>query len=140
MKSAIAVAFDYRASFALAACAVAIMGLASVAVLTCALPLTLSIAGAMVPWLAGALALWRFRHPSLRRIAYGESGWVAVTSGDDEEPVLLRGHTRCGPLQRLDFVRGDGRRLRIVLTPDNADTDTRRRLRLILERAEIVQI
>lgn len=64
---------------------------------------------------------------------------MAVTTENDEEPVLLRGHARCGPLQGLDFVRADGRCLRVVLTPDNADTDTRRRLRLILDRAEIVQ-
>ena len=51
----------------------------------------------------------------------------------------LVAHVRLGSWVVLDF-RGTGRRrFRAVLGPDNIDADTRRRLILLLSRAEVAQ-
>jgi hypothetical protein len=81
----------------------------------------------------------RFKRPGFHRIAYGAVGWALVDSNDAVLHVDLIAHSRIGAWLVLDFRNPDRRRFRAVLGPDNLDADTRRRLILLLSRAEVVR-
>jgi hypothetical protein len=89
--------------------------------------------------LAAIKAIKRFNRPGFRRIAYGAVGWILVGAIDAEYHVELIAHSRMGAWLVLDFRGADGRRFRAVLGPGNIDADTRRRLILLLSRAEVAQ-
>lgn len=137
MKSAPTIAFDYRPS----------RGVGTVAALVC-------LAAASAPWLtalpplactalslaaiaSGAHALQRFLKPRFRRIAYRESGWTLLDAYHTEHAAVLESHAHLGVLLALGFRTGPRSRLRVMLTPDNLDAHSRRRLVLMLARAEI---
>lgn len=134
MRSAPAIAFDYRPSFTLAAALVVMMVLAWVAIHLCGLglPLKLAFWGASLVWSAdGLLRLFR---PSYTRVAHGESGWTLVDRNGNEISASLAQYARLGFVQMLDFKAE--RRFRLVLMPDNLDAQTRRKLALLLARAD----
>lgn len=139
MKSAPAIAFDFRPSRIVLAPAAAVVALATAApwftrfsAPVCAM-LSLAACG------FGAWALWRFLHPPFQRVAWRASGWTLVDAAGNEHAALLESHARLGTLLALGFRYGAHVRCRLVLAPDNAAADTRRRLILLLGRAEVVQ-
>jgi hypothetical protein len=135
MKSAPTIAFDHHPSRRIAGIALAV-----------------ALAAALAPWLTdlalpargllsllalafAAFALRRYLQPAFRRIAHGAAGWVLVDEAGREHTATLHGHARLGALLTLDLRHARGR-FRVVLAPDNLDADTRRRLVLLLARAE----
>jgi hypothetical protein len=137
MKSASAIAFDYRPSRWLALAAAAIVCAAIAAPWFSALPFAIRIALSVVVCALGAVSLLRFLHTPFRRIAYRASGWTLLDTSDREHTALLRSYARLGAWISLDFQLDRSRRFRAVLGPDNLDAETRRRLVLLLARAEV---
>lgn len=134
MKSAPAIAFDYRPSRRLAFAAGGLAAMAIVALSVSGLPLLVrGVLAAIVVAYAG-IGLRRFLAPPCVRIARDATGWRLVEPGGEAVAATLAGHVRRGPLLVLDFRVSGRPRFHAVLTPDMLDTDTRRRLVLILAR------
>lgn len=87
----------------------------------------------------GASALFRHWRPPFRRIAYEAAGWMLIGMDGQEHAVLLASHVHLGALLAMDFQHGSRAHFRAVFAPDNLDPDTRRRLILMLARAEVAQ-
>ncbi|MGH8172468.1 MAG: protein YgfX [Rhodanobacteraceae bacterium] len=137
MKSASAIAFDHRPSRLIALAAGAIVYAAVAAPWFSGLPVGVRVALSLVAGAVGIFLVRRFLKSPIRRIAYRASGWVLVDCGDREHAALLRSHACLGPWVSLDFERDRARRFRAMLGPDNLDTETRRRLVVLLARAEV---
>lgn len=132
MKSAPAIAFDYRPCRGIG---IAIAGMTAIALLA------ISRSGIGPAWIwplgvfalvTGLHALYRHFHPDTVRIARTDGGWLLVDRAGEERAVSLAGHARRGWLLVLQF---DGERVgrrSFVLTTDNLDPDLRRRLMLVL--------
>ena len=139
MKSAAAIAFDYRQSRWIAVAVVLIAMLAGLAVALSEVSLVSKVALACA---AGAYAAWsldRFlRTNNIRRAAWQQGGHWRLAEADGSEHVaeLEHGSVRGGWIV-LRLRRADKRRETLVLGPDNSDADTRRRLRVALARASI---
>jgi len=88
---------------------------------------------------AGVASLARFERVAFPRIALRASGWTLVDATGVEHTANLVAHVRLGTWLLLDFRSANRRRFRAVLGPDNIDADTRRRLILLLSRAEVAQ-
>ncbi|QQP97615.1 hypothetical protein [Lysobacter enzymogenes] len=116
---------DWRPSRWLAAALVLIGLLAAFAVLACELPPPLAwpLAALAAGW-GTALARRELRRPPRRLRFAGARAWL-----DDAPIAQLRLHWR-GPLARLEFRTGDGRRGRLLWWPDRLDAHGRRELRL----------
>jgi hypothetical protein len=139
MRSAPAIAFDYRASHWLARAITAGVLAAIVAPWLSRLPAIACGAASLGTLLAGAVSLARFKRAGFRRIALRASGWTLVDTAGVEHTADLVAHVRLGPWLVLDFRSAGRRRFRAVLGPDNMDADTHRRLILLLSRAEVAQ-
>ena len=136
MKSATAIAFDYRPSRLLAA---AIVAVAAVAVASVAL-------SGMQPWLklvAGTTAcayagfvLRAFLRTGACRIAWLEAGHWRVQSTAGERIAELLGASVRGPWIVLRLCGNNRKTFAFVLAPDNSDADTRRRLCVRLSRPQ----
>ena len=87
----------------------------------------------------GIVALRRFARARFVRIAYRASGWVLVDDTGTERAADLAAHARYGHWIALDFRLDRKRRFRALVGPGNADLETRRRLIVLLSRAEVVQ-
>lgn len=144
MKSVPAISFDYVPSRRVAIATLVMAVMALIAVAMCALPLWLRmIIGSGVVCVAWVAILRQQRSP-FRHIGYGAGGWRLLDIDDTEHPVCLRHHAVLGPLLTLDFSpddgsRGVGKHFRPVFAGDNLDPETRRRLVLLLSRAEVLQ-
>lgn len=101
------------------------------------MPACVALSSAVVAY--GAYALYRFWNPRFQRVAYRASGWLLLDAQGTDHPAILQSHAHHGRVLALGFRVGPRELLRVVLTPDNLDTDSRRRLILMLARAEIVQ-
>ena len=139
MKSAPSIAFDARPSRVLACAAAIGVVAAAIAPWQSALPTSLRVIASVAALVTGAVALRRFAKARFERVAYGVTGWTLTVANTDASPAELIAHRRIGPWLSLDFREADRRRFRIVLGPDNCDADTRRRLALMLARAEIAR-
>lgn len=139
MKSAPTIAFDYRPSRGIAVVASIVVIAAAAAPWFSGLPWSTAIALSLTALVVGANALKHFTHAAFRRIAFQASGWKLVDFDEAEHTVDLMAHTRLGSWLVLDFRHARSRRLRAVLGPDNVDAETRRRLILLLARAEVAQ-
>lgn len=139
MKSAPTIAFDYRPSRWIGATALLVYASAVLAPWLSGLSLFVCAALSLAAIAFGAYALHRFWKPPFRRIAYRASGWVLIDAANEEHAAVLESHAHLGALLALRLRVGPRSRLRLVLVPDNLDADTRRRLVLMLARAEIVQ-
>ena len=136
MKSAAAIAFDYRPSRWLQAAMAAASLLAFVAILASGIGVALKVAA-----IAGAAALFAFELRRLRRplivrcVWYGDGQWrVRDTSGNDHAASLQYSSVR-GNLIVLRMrvpMRGGAA---LILLPDNCDAPTRRQLRVRLAHA-----
>ncbi len=134
MRSAPAIAFDYRPSRRLAAAAGLLAGLAVVAVAASGLPAGLRIALGVAVLLYAGLALRRFLAPPWLRIARDASGWRLVDRAGEAVATTLAGHVQRGPLLVLAFITPGWPRFHCVLSRDGIDADTWRRLLLVLAR------
>lgn len=116
---------DWRPSCLLAAALVLVGLLAAFAALACELPPPLAwpLAALAAGW-GAALARAELRRPPRRLRFAGTRAWL-----DDAPIAQLRLHWR-GPLARLEFRTGDGRRGRLLWWPDCLDAHGRRELRL----------
>jgi len=137
MKSANAIAFDYRPSRWLL---VAILGMAALALLSVAVSgmpgwAKTGLCTVAASW--AGFALGRFWRPQITRAAWQPGGHWRVTDGDGNEHVaeLHRAVAR-GAWIVLNLRHGD-KRVTLILGPDNCDADTRRRLRVRLTGAEL---
>jgi hypothetical protein len=139
MKSAPGIAFDYRPSAAVVALTSVIVVAAAAAPWLSAAWLPVKAAISIAALAFGARALGRFARAGFVRIAYRASGWVLVDSAGTEHAADLASHARHGPWIALDFRLDRKRRFRALLGPGNIDAETRRRLILLLSRAEVVQ-
>jgi toxin CptA len=104
-----------------------------------ALPLYAKIAISIVAAAYGIDALRRFARAGFLRIAYRATGWVLVDADGTEHAAALASHARYGDWIALDFRLDGRRRFRALVGPGNVDAETRRRLILLLSRAEVVQ-
>lgn len=138
MKSAPTIVFDYRPSRWLGIAATLVCACAIIAPWTSALPMPLRAALSLGALGWGARMLHGFLKPPFRRIALRASGWTLINAANEEHAAILESHARVGRLIALALRHGPHARFRAVLTPDNLDADTRRRLVLLLSRAEIV--
>lgn len=138
MKSAPTIAFDYRPSRWIGTAGALVCAAAAFAPWLSGLPWLARVALSLAAIAFGTHALNRFLNPHFRRIAYRASGWVVLDAHDTEHVAALESHAHLGVLLALGFRTGPRARQRVVLTPDNLDADSRRRLVLMLARAEIV--
>jgi len=139
MKSALAIVFDYRPSRRIAAAVSVACALAALAPWASGMPWPARATVSLVALVAGVAALRRFLHPPFRRIALRASGWVLVDAHGAEHPALLQSHAHRGVLLTLGFRHASRKRFHALLAPDNLDAETRRRLIVLLARAEVVQ-
>jgi hypothetical protein len=139
MRSAPSIAFDVRPSRALACAAAGGVVAATLAPWQSALPMSLCLFASIAALLVGFVALRRFARPRFERVAYGAIGWTLAVANAEATPAELVAHRRLGPWLALDFRTVARNRFRLVLGPDNSDADTRRRLALMLARAEIAR-
>jgi toxin CptA len=139
MRYAPSIAFDYRPSAAIVALASVIVVVAVSAPWASAAPIALKAAISIAAAAYGTMALRRFVRIDFKRIAYRATGWVLVDDTGTEHSAELASHARYGDWIALGFRLDGCRRFRALVGPGNAETDTRRRLILLLSRAEVVQ-
>ncbi|HEX5122841.1 MAG TPA: hypothetical protein VFV97_06305 [Rhodanobacteraceae bacterium] len=139
MRSAPSIAFDYRPAPAIIALAGAIVVAACAAPWLSAAPVVAKAVVSVAAAAYGIVALRRFVHAAFARIAFRASGWVLVDGVGVEHAAALASFVRYGPWIALDFRLGRGGRFRVLIGPGNSDAETRRRLILLLSRAEVVQ-
>jgi len=139
MKSAPSIAFDFRPSRVIAAAVVAVSLAAALAPWQCRLPTIAEIALSIAVCVVALTSLRNFRNGPVRKIAYRAAGWTMVDAGEIERPVELSAHLRIGSWIALTLRDADRRVFRAWLGPDNLDPDTRRRLIVLLSRAEVAQ-
>lgn len=133
MKSATAIAFDYRASRWLLVAIVLMAALALAAIVLNGMPTWSKIACGILACTFAGFALGRCLRPLLCRAVWQQTGhWrVADAGGREFNAELIRGVAR-GAWIVLNLRRSDGKNLALILGPDNCDMDTRRRLRVRL--------
>jgi toxin CptA len=139
MKSAPSIAFDYRPSRWIACATVAISVAACAAPWFGQLPVGAQGVISLGASAIGIAALRNFFRARFRRIAFRASAWKLVRADGVDVPAELASHVRLGAWLALDFRCSGRRHFRAVLGPDNIDTETRRRLILLLSRAEVAQ-
>jgi hypothetical protein len=104
-----------------------------------ALPAPVAAAFSLAAATIGVVAALRFLRPGFRRVALRESGWTLVDATGASHEATLAAHARLGHWLALDFRLRHRRRFRLLIGPDNAPADTRRRLVVLLARTEIAQ-
>jgi hypothetical protein len=139
MRSAPAIAFDYRPSRAVAAAASLVALAAPVAVCMSDVPDAAKIGACSAAVIGALLAMRCFLKPPFRRVASRALAW---TLGDDsgvEHSAELVASRRLGAWVALDFRLAGRKRFRALIGPDNLDAESRRRLILVLARGELAQ-
>ncbi len=139
MRSAPSIAFDYRPAPAIVVLAGAIVVAACAAPWLSAAPVMAKAVVSVAAAAYGIVALRRFVHPAFARIAFRASGWVLVDGIGVEHATALASFARYGAWIALDYRLDRGGRFRVLIGPGNSDAETRRRLILLLSRAEVVQ-
>ena len=136
MRSAPAIAFDYRPSRRLQAAIVGVALLAGISIALSALPLALGAALMLAVAIYAAIALWQLRRNAGWRVGWHDAGhWSVTREGGAAQTAELRDASVRGDWIVLRLRLGDGRVLPLVLAADNSDTDLRRRLRVRLAGA-----
>jgi toxin CptA len=132
MKSARAIAFEYRPSRRLAAIIASVAVAATFAIALSAFDLLAKLALVFAALAYTGIVLRKFWNQLPLRVAWHDAGhWrVADTSGD-HAAELVRSAVRGGWIV-LNLRCFDGARIALVLAPDNSDADTHRRLRVRL--------
>ena len=138
MKSGPAIAFDVAPSRRLGYALVALAFVAAVAITLTDPPFADAVA---VLILIGMIMVdERRRKVGTWRVAWREDGtWGVVDAQSVASEAALAGWSRLGHLVGLRLRLASGRRLSLLLLPDNVDADTRRRLVVRLARSEAAQ-
>jgi toxin CptA len=135
MKSAPVITFDYRVSRLLLAAIVVALSLAMVALASCGLTFGAKLFCAALVVTYTAFAMRRFLRSAPRNAAWHATGlWRLVRANGDDIGAELRGSAIRGAWIVLNLRQSNGRRLDLILAPDNSDADTRRLLRVRLSR------
>jgi toxin CptA len=135
MKSAPAVAFDYRPSRLLIAGIAAALLLAMLALSLCGMAIAAKIFFAVLALIYTVIATRQLFRSSPRRAVWHAAGYWRIAFADSEETVAeLVGAAIRGTWIVLNFRTGNGRRINLILAPDNSDAETRRLLRVRLSR------
>lgn len=134
MKSAPTIAFDYAPSLLLLAALCVVGSAAAFAPWLSALPLPACMALSLLALAVAAFSARSLWHPPFVRVGYRGDGWVLLDAGGNEHAAVLHSYRHLGAFVALDWSHARRARFRIVLAPDNADADTRRRLVLLLRR------
>ena len=135
MKSAAAIAFDYRPSRLLLAAIALVCGLALVAIALSAAGFALQAVLALGALGYAAFSARRCWRGETRRAAWHEAGhWRIVDARGESHVAELAHATVRGNWIVLGLRRSDGVRVVLMLAPDNSDAETRRRLRVRLAR------
>lgn len=136
MKSAPAIAFDYRPSRLLGALIAGMTVLAVAATVLSGLEWAWRLALALLAAALGAFLLWRHLRPAFVRIAHGEGGWTLVDGHGHDHPASLLAHVERGGLLVLEFGAESTPRARFLFAADNCSAELRRRLLLVLAAGE----
>jgi len=136
MRSAPSIAFDCRPSPGVVAATLVVALAAGLAPWSSGAPLALRMVLSLCAFAGTAAALRRYCAPPFRRIVRRASGWRLVDRDGREHAAILRAHRRLGAWLALDWRCTPRARFRVLVTPDNLDADTRRRLVLLLARGE----
>lgn len=133
MPSAPAIAFEFRPSRWPAALVLAVGMAAEAAVLHSALVPGVTIAVVAAAGGYSIVAAVRSLRSTVRAATWrGDGTWTVHGADGDEHEAVLRGHRVFGPLIVLRLAETAGPRHDLLLLPDNADADLRRRLRMRL--------
>jgi hypothetical protein len=137
MKSANAIAFDYRTSGWLVAAVILMAVLAVAATALSGAPSGFKLFSAIFAASCAGMAVGRYLRPFVRRAAWQQAGHWRVADADGREftAELTRGVAR-GAWIVLNLRRSDGKDLVLILGPDNCTADARRQLRVRLARVE----
>ena len=133
MTSAPAIGFDYSPSRWLQRAILLVAALATLAVMTCALPLWIRLALTI----AVLLATWRTCRllvaSAVRAAGWGtELDWTVHMAGNEDVRAELLSFRVLGPFVLLRLRTLDRGVHALLLAPDNSDVDIRRRLRMRL--------
>ena len=131
MRSAPAIAFDYRPSRLLIAASASMLVLALISIAASGLDAPWKIGLSAIALCACVGSLHRWTHPRWTRIAFGEAGWVLADQAGHEVPAELARYTKLGAMQVLT-LRAGSRVFHVVTLPDNLEPDLRRRLVLVV--------
>ncbi len=135
MKSAAAIAFEHRPSRWLTAAIVATLALALSGDALSGLPAVAKLGLGVLAIAYAGFSLRRLLGNPVCRAAWHSAGHWRVVDRNGEEHVadLARATVRADWIT-LNLRRTDGKRITLVLAPDNSDADIRRRLRVRLAR------
>jgi toxin CptA len=136
MKSANAIAFDYRPSRWLAVAIFCVAALAVVSIVLSGMPWWVKVGACAAVGAFAALGLRAHGRPSRLRAAWLDAGHWRIAGPEGEHNAELLHAAVRGSWIVLSLRRSDGRNVRFVLAPDNSDADTRRRLRVRLARPQ----
>jgi hypothetical protein len=135
MKSAPVITFDYRVSRLLIAAIVIAASLAMLALALCGMTLTAKLSCGALVLAYAALAMRQFLRSAPRRAAWHAAGhWRLASTHGDDKVAELRGSAIRGAWIVLNLRQDNGRRMDLILAPDNSDVETRRLLRVRLSR------
>jgi toxin CptA len=135
MKSAPAIAFDYRPSRWLLAAMVAIALLALAAVALSGLNAWLKLGLAVCVVAYAVLTLRGFLQPRFTHVTWHSAGHWRLRDAADREQIAELQHTVVLGILIVLTLRFDPKRtLALPLLPDNCDAQTRRRLRVRIAR------
>lgn len=136
MKSAPVIAFEYRPSRWLAMTVVVLTVLALIALAVCGMPLWMKLPIAVCALTYAAICLTRFWRVSPIEVTWYSAGHWGISGMHDDETVAELDHAivQAGWIV-LTLRRTNGERLRLPLSPDVCDRDTRRRLQVRLARS-----
>lgn len=131
MRSAPAIAFDYRPSRLLIAALASMLVLALVSVNVSGLGRAWKVGLSAIALGACMRSLRHWAQPRWTRVAFGEAGWVLADRAGREVAAALDSYTKLGAMQVLR-LRAESRAFHFVILPDNLEREVRRRLALIL--------
>jgi hypothetical protein len=136
MKSVPTIAFDYRPSPVVTSLSMLLAGAAVIAPWLSGLAVPLRFALCLFALVFAVHAIRAQQRSRFVRIVYRASGWCLVDRAAREWPALLLTHRRLHNVVALDWRYAPRARFQALLTPDNLDADTRRRLVLLLARGD----
>lgn len=133
MPSAPAIGFEYRPSRHLRRALMAVAGLAVLAVWLCALPASAKVAVSVIVLFAVAHAALRVAHTPVTAAGCGEDGqWTLRMNSHTDVTATLSSSRVLGGFVLLRLRTAERGVHSLLLGPDNADADIRRRLRMRL--------
>ena len=105
--------------------------LALVSLAISALPWWLALLAGVAVSVLAAFAIERYRKPRYVAVSHDQTGWQLRDRVGDWSTASLRHHAQLGSWVILDFTTATGR-WSSLLTSDSIDSDSRRRLLLVL--------